>query len=130
SVSVPSRRWRWPLHAAAAAAGIAAMIGSGIWYTQGQSMLTTKVGERRILTLADGSTVMLNTDTRLRVRFSDSHRTVFLENGEASFDVAKDAARPFIVKAGNTQIAAIGTTFDVRWLGQALAVTLVQGRVR
>lgn len=122
-------RWRWPA-AAAAAAAIVAMIGGGIRYSQSRPTVATAVGERRVLTLADGSTVTLNTDTRLRVRFSETGRTVILDNGEASFDVAKDATRPFIVKAGATQVTAIGTTFDVRWLQQAVAVTLAQGRVR
>lgn len=126
---VASGRWRWRLPAAAAA-GIVALIGGGIWYSQSQPTLATGIGERRVLTLADGSTITLNTNTRLRVHFSDARRIVILDNGEVSFNVAKDAARPFVVKAGATQVTAIGTTFDVRWLQKAVAVTLVHGRVR
>lgn len=90
----------------------------------------TEVGERRVLALDDGSVVTLNTDTRLRVRFSEGQRLVLLDEGEASFEVAKDSLRPFVVKAGEARIVAVGTTFDVRWVGGALDVTLAEGEVR
>lgn len=95
-----------------------------------QTMYETAVGERSTVTLPDGSVVTLNTNSRIRVGFAQDRRAVELENGQAFFEVAKDASRPFVVKAGNQQITAIGTSFDVRFDTQAeISVVLVEGRV-
>lgn len=91
---------------------------------------TTGPAEQRVVRLADGSRVHLNVDSRLRVRFSGGERRIDLARGEAFFDVAHDPARPFLVRAGRTEVRALGTRFDVRRDGSALQVTLVQGAVR
>jgi transmembrane sensor len=90
---------------------------------------TTRVGEISSLRLNDGSQVRLNTDSQLRVRFSGGKRRVDLLRGEAYFEVAHDAARPFVVAAGGAQVRAVGTEFDVRRAGQEVRVALAQGRV-
>src|SRR5262249_6139101 len=72
------------------------------------------VGERRSITLADGSRVDLDADSALSVAFSDAQRRITLERGRAFFQVAKDPARPFIVAAGAGEIRALGTAFDVK----------------
>jgi transmembrane sensor len=90
---------------------------------------TTAHGERRILMLSDGSRLMLNTNSRVKVAFSSRTRRINLETGQARFDVAHNPARPFVVRAGERQIVATGTTFDVRWTGDCLSVVLVEGRV-
>jgi transmembrane sensor len=76
---------------------------------------TTAVGERRTVTLADGSTVVLAPATSLRVpvTFGDSTRDVYL-TGEAFFEVAHDAAKPFIVHTRLAQTEVLGTAFNVR----------------
>lgn len=111
-------------------AGVVLAVMLALWQIDRAPALATEVGERRVVALADGSTVTLNTDTRLRLRFSDDKRMVLLDHGEASFAVAKDSLRPFIVEAGDTKVIALGTNFDVRWIEGALAVTLAEGRVR
>lgn len=90
----------------------------------------TAVGERSTVSLADGSTIVLNTASRLKVDFSPDERKVILLSGEALFEVAKDSNRPFVVEAGDRRILALGTTFDV-WLDEekSIRVTLVEGRV-
>lgn len=100
------------------------------WLIYHQPILATGLGERRLVVLPDGSRATLNTDTRLRLRFSSDKRVVLLERGEASFAVQKDSLRPFIVEAGDTRIVAVGTDFDVRWIDENLAVTLAKGVVR
>lgn len=92
--------------------------------------LVTKAGERRSIVLEDGSTATLNTATRLHADFEDDRRAIRLQEGEASFQVARDSLRPFVVQAGPASVVAVGTEFDVRWLGGRLAVTLAEGRVR
>jgi transmembrane sensor len=104
-----------------------AVIGTLIYLHSDE--VITDVGELRTLTLDDGTRVHLNTNTRLLVRYDKQRRDVSLESGEALFEVAKDADRPFVVTAGQRQIRALGTQFVVREDAQELAVTLVQGKV-
>ncbi|WP_334163928.1 FecR family protein [Phenylobacterium sp.] len=90
----------------------------------------TGVGEQRLVVLDDGSRVRLNTDSRVRVRFARDARRVELLRGQAFFEVAHDAARPFTVDAGSAEVRALGTRFDVRRLDGTVQVTLVDGAVR
>lgn len=87
------------------------------------------VGEQRIVRLADGSTLRLNTDSRVVVRIGREARRVRLERGEALFEVAHDADRPFTVEAGRTSVRALGTVFDVRRRDGTVDVVLLQGSV-
>lgn len=122
---------RQPLRRVALAAAILLAVAvPGIVWVLAPAPVATAVGERRTLALADGSLVTLNTGTELVAHFDDDERRVRLRRGEASFDVAKDVNRPFVVEAGSTRIEALGTSFDVRWLAGAIAVTLGEGRVR
>jgi transmembrane sensor len=93
--------------------------------------IETARGEVRRVALADGSTLFMNGDTLLQVRFSDGQRRVVLRRGEASFKVAHDAARPFVVEAGNVSARAVGTDFTVgRAVDGDIAVTVAEGRVK
>lgn len=94
-----------------------------------RTRLETALGERRSLQLDDGSRLVLNTDSSVSVTFTDERRLVVLERGQARFEVAKDAVRPFIVRAGGKQIVARGTQFDVRWTDDRLAIVLFEGSV-
>jgi transmembrane sensor len=87
------------------------------------------VGERRAIALADGSIVELNTDSRVRVRLGKTERRLTLERGQAMFSVAHDPARPFVVSAGGATVRALGTRFAVYRTGEAVRVTLAEGRV-
>ena len=92
---------------------------------------STGRGEMQTLVLADGSTVTLNTGSRIEVSFSESERRIALPQGEALFEVAHDPSRPFIVAAGGYEVRAIGTAFNVyaREDGHTM-VTVVQGIVQ
>jgi transmembrane sensor len=89
----------------------------------------TRTGERRSVKLADGSTVTLNTGTRLAVAFTGDRRLVRLLRGEALFEVAHDRNRPFVVEAADRQVTALGTIFDVRVDPGRVKVVLLRGRV-
>lgn len=93
-----------------------------------QTFGTTRGGFQRIV-LEDRSVIELNTDSEVRVLLSHKMRLVELVRGEASFEVAHDTSRPFIVSAGNTAVRAIGTKFDVRWLDNAVEVIVDEGKV-
>lgn len=83
----------------------------------------------RILTLADGSIVRLNSGGEVVERFTDGERRVELVRGEAHFAVAKNPARPFVVRAGSIEVRAIGTAFNVQLQSAAVAILVTEGRV-
>ncbi len=89
----------------------------------------TAVGERRVVTLADGSQVELNTDTALSVEMTETGRRIMLWRGEAWFDVVADSARPFVVVAGDDEVVVLGTAFSVARRGPDLRVDVARGLV-
>lgn len=90
----------------------------------------TSVGQRAKATLEDGSTVVLNTNSVLEVSYTRTRRDLRLVSGQALFEVAKDAARPFVVAARDRQIVAVGTEFEVLLDGNDVRVALLEGKVR
>jgi len=96
----------------------------------GAPVYRTAIGERSTVTLPDGSVATLNTDTVLRVAFTDRQRGVRLVRGQALFEVAHGKRTPFEVYAGDQVVTAVGTVFDVRIQDEAVKVALVEGRVR
>ena len=115
---------------AAASVAFALVIGGAVWWQAHRYPLyTTDIGERRSITLADGSTVDLNARSQLRVEFSKSERRVELLDGQALFQVAKDKQRPFIVHSGDATVRAVGTQFDVYRKDSGTTITVLEGRV-
>lgn len=114
--------------AAGATAGVLLALAGWIWI-DGRGRETTGVGEQRVIELADGSRVRLDTGSAIRVRFVGGVRRVELERGQAMFTVAHDAGRPFVVEADGTRVTAVGTVFDVRRLEDGVRVVLVSGAV-
>ena len=115
-----------PIGAVAAVAAV--VVGVTMWSARPLSY-ETGLGERRIVVLADGSKVTLDTESRITVRLTGRRRAVELASGQAFFDVEGDPARPFVVRAGATDVTALGTRFDVRRAGGGAQVTLVEGKV-
>jgi transmembrane sensor len=114
------------------AAGALLAIGAGLYlktFRSGEDY-TTPVGGVASIPLRDGSSMTLNTRSRVRVTLTDTERRIQLEEGEAFFNVAKDPARPFIVLAGNQRVVAIGTQFSVRRAGNDVQVVVTEGKVR
>lgn len=111
---------------------VAAVAAAGTgWLLTGEADdYRTEVGEAKSVMLADGTRMSLNTDTRVEVDLGPKRRLVQVAGGEVAFEVAKDAARPFVVRVGGSEVEALGTVFAVRLLpSEPLAVTLVEGRV-
>lgn len=131
----------------AAAAAVAVIVGSGVLgaglfsgLRSGESeqvqlapterlVLQTGIGEVETVSLADGSAVTLSGDTQIEVRLGET-RDVTLASGQAFFEVAHDAARPFTVSAGAAEVRVLGTSFDVRHGAEAVIVSVTEGRVR
>ena len=89
----------------------------------------TALGEQRSIQFEDGSTVELNSRSKIRVKYSKQERDVELIEGQALFHVAHDTSRPFIVAVGATRVRAVGTQFDVYRRLNGTVVTVVEGRV-
>ncbi|MGN6825948.1 FecR family protein [Paucibacter sp. M5-1] len=134
------RRWqrmRWPLGALLAVSVVVAAYALHRWLAV--AVYATEVGGQQQVLLADGTRISLNTDTRVRVELDSARRTVSLDAGEVMFEVAKDPLRPFVVRAGGSEVIAVGTVFSVRVPGRssegregreaALAVALIEGAV-
>jgi transmembrane sensor len=118
--------WRgWTL----AATLLMAIGGGAAWFYAQRGLYTTDTAEQRTMTLEDGSRIELNARSRLRVTYSKAARTVELYDGQALFQVAKDASRPFLVKSGEATVRAVGTQFDVYRKEDNTTVTVLEGRV-
>jgi transmembrane sensor len=89
----------------------------------------TGIGEQRRLALEDGSLAILDTATTIRVAYDGRRRAITLLRGRAHFDVARDVGRPFVVSAGQRQVTALGTAFDVDRGETSIAVMLVRGHI-
>jgi transmembrane sensor len=95
----------------------------------GPQTIRTGAGERREVTLVDGSVVRISPKTTLRVRFTEQERWVRLSRGDAVFRVAKDRVKPFLVETDHARVRAVGTEFGVEYQGNAVIVTVEEGRV-
>ncbi|BBU63365.1 hypothetical protein MSC49_33000 [Methylosinus sp. C49] len=89
----------------------------------------TGVGEKRLVTLDDGSHALLDSRSAIALRYSAGERRLRLLSGEAWFDVAPDASRPFVVEAGDGRITALGTAFDVALEKSGARITVTEHRV-
>jgi transmembrane sensor len=127
------RRRAW---ARALAAGLAiAVAGSALWAGwqlsgHHEALYASGVGQLETVELADGSTATLSSDSRLQVRMTRGERHIALLQGEAYFDVAHDARRPFVVAAEGRRVVAVGTRFSVRRDPLELRVVVTEGKVR
>lgn len=90
----------------------------------------TAVGGHKLVSLPDGSRVELNTDTAIKAAVGKRGRSVWLERGEAFFDVAKHKGREFVIYAGPRTITVLGTKFSVRRNNGEVVVAVLEGRVR
>lgn len=90
----------------------------------------TAIGERQVVSLVDGSTIELNTDTRVSVDFDEHRRHVTVHRGEAHFTVEPDPQRTFRVTTPAGEVLAVGTAFAVRiGADRFVEVTVTEGIV-
>lgn len=106
----------------------AASGGFAIWEEAYAGVYETGVGELKHVALSDGTEAFLDTDTRIRARFTQLVRAVELDRGRVDFRVKRDPRRPFVVEAGGQRVVADRTTFDVRRDGNRISVVLLEGR--
>jgi transmembrane sensor len=139
-VPLPSYRTSgWPLAARAAFSVALTLVGVGIGITALQHTdrggpgangpeYATRLGEVRTFQLPDGSHVILDTDSALRLDFSKSGRSVALLRGRARFQISHDNARPFVVSVGGATVTDTGTVFDID-ASQKVSIHLISGAI-
>lgn len=133
------RLTRSPRLAAGIAAALLMIVMSGLWWgpmsrtetaESGARAYRTTIGGQRTVKLADGSRVEMNTATTLRAAARPDTREVWLDDGEAYFDIVHRPDRAFVVHAGPRTITVLGTRFVVRRAGEKVTVAVLSGRVR
>lgn len=133
SQAKPVSRSTWKI--AAAIAGLAVLLGGVGWSVLGsrdsdmtQIAATTS---NQTTALPDGSSLTLRAQAVVRVNFDGEQRRLELQPDSAAyFKVHHDATRPFVVRAGDLTIQAVGTAFDVRREADVTSVTVEEGKVR
>jgi len=129
------RRWAGPrvfgrvFAGAAVTAACAAAAVAFFWTYPPSQDYRTDLGERRVVTLSDGSRVSLDSGSEVKIRYTRDARRLVLLAGQARFDVAHNVRRPFSVRARGETVVATGTAFNIDLTGPKVLVTLIQGRV-
>lgn len=117
-----------------AAACLAAFLASLAWICTNRSGLrttfVTAMGESSTVSLPDGSRMEMNSDSRARVEYSPAQRLIYLDRGEAFFNVAHDSRRPFLVVGGGSWVRAVGTAFNVDMRSAGMRVIVSEGSVK
>ena len=152
--AAPRKKWTWPWAAEgrfvpffarrlAPAFGVLVflLVGAGWILNSGSSIgggsvlrdgdkVATAIGEIARYTLPDGSTVTVNARSSVRVDFTWRERKVYLESGQAFFEVQR-ANKPFVVAAGSREVVVTGTKFDVNMdsYRTGIQVAVVEGHV-
>ena len=125
--------WTWQIAAAVLLSiGIGLAWWAGLPHPAGEDAFAvheTAAAEHRELALSDGSVISLGARTLISVAYTDQHRRILLERGEAYFEVAKDKRRPFEVQAGGRIIKAVGTAFNVARHSERVVVAVTEGVV-
>jgi transmembrane sensor len=116
------------------AAAAAAMVATAGWLyfdrLPADTTFRTTSGEHATVSLSDGSTLELNSNSLAHVDYSQQSRVIHLDRGEAFFKVAHDIRRPFWVVAGSSWVRAVGTAFNVYMSPTAVQVTVGEGTVK
>jgi transmembrane sensor len=127
-----ARRIRWRAIGTALSVIVLAAVAAGLFLLPADKQLTyaTSVGGREVVRLIDGSQIELNTDTKIRVLERANNREVWLDRGEAYFQILHDGARPLTVNAGDERITDLGTKFLLHRDGDHLKIAVSEGGVR
>lgn len=133
---MPIARRKRTLHRSFAwAAALVLAVCGGLWLLADSRTISpsseyaTEVGKQRHLDLPDGSTLLLDTNTRVQVSYERTRRHVTLLRGRIQASVAHDENRPFVVTSGIGSIRALGTVFQVKQQNDGTSVALLEGRV-
>lgn len=125
--AAPTRRRFLAVGALGGAAACAAALGGAVVLTGWPDGLTTGIGERRTVTLDDGSVLTLDADSALSIAFTAGERRVRLTGGRAHFVTAPDPGRPFVVTCAEGRIATADASFVVHRCLDSVVVAVESG---
>jgi len=108
------------------AAGLAALSVGGFWMVSAETAYATALGERRTISLKDGGTLILNTESRVGVRDAENHCRITFEQGEI---LVQTGTGPTAVRCGPATISSTGATFGLRQYADRSVLTVFSGRV-
>lgn len=130
------QRSRWLPYALAASLAVVLLAGGLAWRDMAgfgkapdQWQYATLTAELRSVSLEDGSSVELGPRSRMRIEYARDQRRVLLQDGEAFFDVARDADRPFLIDVGVGTVRVLGTAFNIHRRGNQITVAVARGEV-
>lgn len=126
-------KFRFGFNRVAAGFAVIAVLGiaaAGYLSSPREQVYATALGDHKTLLLDGGSQIEMNTDTALRVSMNGTQRNVWLDKGEAYFQIRHDAAHPFVVTVAGHRVTDLGTTFTIRRETARVRVAVMQGRVR
>lgn len=127
----PASRRHWAVAATAASVALVGFCMAAYWsQLKHDNSFETAVGENAKISLPDGSSLDLNSNSLAKVNYAAGMRVIRLERGEAFFKVAHDKSRPFWVVAGNSWVRAVGTEFNVYRRASDVEVTVNEGTVK
>lgn len=119
---------RRPIAAAAVGLFVAGILGASLLASR-DAAITTIAGQQTIQSMPDGSVIAVNVASNLTYKITDTERHVTIKDGEASFSVRPDPDKPFVVRAGEFEIRAVGTAFNVRQRNGQLQIAVSEGQV-
>jgi transmembrane sensor len=122
-------RSRLPFVAAVACALVTGLVATALLLRPEPNVIVTADGQQRTETMPDGSVVAVNVASNVSYSFTDTARIVTLVNGEAAFSVKADPGKPFVVRVGDFEVRAVGTSFNVRERDGSIQVAVSEGRV-
>ncbi|MGS0497594.1 hypothetical protein CWB85_00020 [Pseudoalteromonas sp. S1727] len=123
------QRMQWSKYLTLAASVAVISISISFYTPSNTQAYTTAVGETKSVTLADGSNIMLDSDTDLSVYYDDQQRRIELHQGQAVFNVAKQTNRPFLVSVNEITVTVLGTHFNVNRLKNDAVIAVDHGKV-
>jgi len=127
----PAPRRRWELMSVAAGVAVVGLVAAGYWWQfEAETLFQTAIGEHAAVSLPDGSSLELNSNSLAKVDYTVRTRVIRLERGEAFFRVAHDTQRPFWVVAGHSWVRAVGTAFNVYLRPADVEITVSEGTVK
>jgi transmembrane sensor len=119
-----------PLAAAVVVMVIGGLAAAGSLLTPAATPIVTAEGQQKTQSMPDGSVVAVNVASAISYKFTETQRLVTLSDGEAAFSVKPDPDKPFVVRVGDFEVRAVGTSFNVRQRNGVLQVSVSEGQVQ
>jgi len=119
-----------PFAAAAVVLVIGVFASANLLFAPADTPIVTAEGQQKSQSMPDGSVIAVNVASTVSYKFTETERRVTLLDGEAAFSVKPDPDKPFVVRVGDLEVRAVGTSFNVRQRDGVLQVAVSEGQVQ